>query len=665
MLSVPTCHSLFYALEKAKYNAKTCFKIIDHDLGEITNTEDILETQRKFYLELYDVDKDVNFNMINSSGVYVPQEIKTLQNQKVIQEDIIKAIKGMKNSKTPGKDGIPVDFYKVFWNLLAPPFMEMVEQCLQEQLLHTTAREGVLNLIPKVNKDTRYVKNLRPITLLNTDYKIIEKAIANKILPALEYIIHKDQRGFMKDRRISVNIRKMLDIIHEANKEDLEAVVLSLDFVKCFDKCSFSILHGSLDFFGFGNTIKTWTKILYRDFFVKIQNNGCFSKIINIKKGVHQGGCCSSLYFLIIAEILAISLRANHEIEGITIRDIRNLLNQFADDMDIFSMCTEKSLRSIFEELDAFKQHSGFTISYEKTTLYRIGSLKHSCAQMYNMSEVAWSNKDITVLGVKIAHKDLIQKNYEDLVEKAKHVLSSWTHRGLSLLGKIQVINTLVASLFVYKMLVLPTIPGKIVKQVDNVIREFLWNGRKSKIAYRVLQNPIRDGGVNLVNLKLKDIALKASWPQILSTEVEYSTLVYSIMKCSKLKEDIWRCSIAPEDVKNLKISNTFWKDVLWAWSQYNFFHKKSIENQLIWYNSEIRIRNKPFMWNDIYSKGLKYVYQLFENGCFKDFEVVQEQFGLSKLRYNSLKSAIPREWKIFFCENDLSTFRSCETSQL
>ena len=50
--------------------------------------------------------------------------------------------------------------------------------------------------------------------------------------------------------------------MHQAEKEDLEAVVLSLDFVKYFDKCSFSILHSSLEFFGFGEIVKQWTKIL-------------------------------------------------------------------------------------------------------------------------------------------------------------------------------------------------------------------------------------------------------------------------------------------------------------------------------------------------------------------------------------------------------------------
>ena len=304
------------------------------------------------------------------------------------------------------------------------------------------------------------VKNLRPITLLNTDYKIIEKAIANKMIPSLEYIIHKDQRGFMKDRRISVNIRKMLDILNEAKAKDMEAIVLSLDFVKCFDKCSFDILHGSLEFFDFGDIVKQWTKILYKDFTVKVQNNGNFSSNILIEKGVHQGGCCSSIYFLVIAEILAISLRRNDNIEGLTIRDIRNLLNQFADDMDIFSISSEKSIKNIYKELEKFRLQSGFTVSYEKTTLYRIGSLRHSNAQMYDLDQFTWSNQDITVLGVTIAHDDVIEKNYQPIIKKVDETLNKWYHRNLSLIGKISVVNTLIASLFVYKMMVLPFIPN-------------------------------------------------------------------------------------------------------------------------------------------------------------------------------------------------------------
>ena len=287
----------FYALEKARYNAKTCYKLINERGQEFVESSKILEEQRKFYENLYAEDKYVNFNLTNTYNIKVPEGIREDQDNQITVEELGIALKGMNNNKTPGEDGLSADFYKAFWGLLKQPMIEMLEESFQVQMLHESALKGVLNLIPKPGKDSRFIKNLRPITLLNTDYKIIEKAVANKMMPALKNIINPDQRGFMKDRRISVNIRKMLDIMHQAEQDDLEAVVLSLDFVKCFDKCSFKILHGSLDFFGFGRIVKEWTTILYKGFSVKVQNNGHFSDKIMIEKGVHQGGCCSSIYF--------------------------------------------------------------------------------------------------------------------------------------------------------------------------------------------------------------------------------------------------------------------------------------------------------------------------------------------------------------------------------
>ena len=639
----------FYSLEKARYNAKTCYQLINERGDIVNNIDEILEEQRHFYSKLYDVDEDVSFNMENTFNVKVPEEIRYNQDVQISLLDLEQAMKRMNNNKTPGEDGIPIDFYKVFWTKLKNIFYSMVLSTYERKMLHTTARQGILNLIPKANKDTRYVKNLRPITLLNVDYKLIEKAIADKMIPALKHIIHPDQRGFMKDRRISVNIRKMLDIMHLAEKEDIEAVIMSLDFVKCFDKCSFQILHGSLKFFDFGNIVQEWTKILYDSFTVKIQNNGRFSKMIDIRKGVHQGGCCSSIYFLVIAEILALSLRSNEKIDGITFKEIRNLLNQFADDMDIFSLCNQKSLEAIREELDWFNKQSGFTVSYDKTTLYRIGSLRHSDAEMYNISEFAWSNKDISVLGVTISHEDIVQKNYNDIIKKARQTLFSWKNRGLSLIGKVQVINTLVASLFVYKMMVLPTIPKNIVRTMDNIFREFLWSGKKAKIAYPILQNPKDQGGLNLVHLTKKDYALKATWPIILKSEPEYSQLVYHMNRLDAIDEDIWRCNLRPEDVDKIGVRDKFWEDVLKGWGMFNCYKNKRIENQILWYNSQIQVRKRPIFWKDVSDKGLKYVHQLFQDRQYKSDQQVMDEFGLTVLRFNSLKSATPTDWKEYF----------------
>ena len=124
-------------------------------------------------------------------------------------------------------------------------------------------------------------------------------------------------------------------------------------------------------------------------------------------------------------------MRNDNKIEGITIKDIENILNQFADDMDVFSINNEESLKAIFKQLEMFRMQSGFTVSYEKTTLYRIGSLRHSDAQLYGMSQFEWSNQDITVLGVTIAHDNLIEKNYAGIITKAQNTLNAWQKQEL------------------------------------------------------------------------------------------------------------------------------------------------------------------------------------------------------------------------------------------
>ena len=178
--------------------------------------------------------------------------------------------------------------------------------------------------------------------------------------------------------------------------------------------------------------------MIYTDYTVRVQNNGYFSDPINKKQGLHQGGPCSSLYFLVIAEVLAILIKQNKEIKGIEINEILNLLNQFADDLDIFSTADENSIKQIFNTLDFFYLQTGLKINYDKTTVYRVGSLRKSNARLYTQNDrIKWSNCDISVLGVQICHEDIVEKNFLPLIESTKSRLNSWVNRGLSLIGKV------------------------------------------------------------------------------------------------------------------------------------------------------------------------------------------------------------------------------------
>ena len=86
------------------------------------------------------------------------------------------------------------------------------------------------------------MKNWRPITLLNCDYKIATKCIASRIKKGLAKLINSDQRGFMKNRFIGENIRLIDSIVNYTNAEQIEGLLLFNDFEKAFHSIEWSFI---------------------------------------------------------------------------------------------------------------------------------------------------------------------------------------------------------------------------------------------------------------------------------------------------------------------------------------------------------------------------------------------------------------------------------------
>ena len=471
----------FLNLEKSRFQSKVCDRLFIGDL-ETTDPCRITNEQVAFYSELYTSDKQIRFTLKNNSEVRInPDSVNEMQ---FSMSEIAQAAFSLNNDKTPGKDGIGIDFYKVFWKDISYCYKEMIDACFKNEALPVDITTGVLNLIPKAGKDPRYLKNLRPITLLNTDYKIIEKCISNRIKPRLANIINSDQTGFMADRRISTNIRKIYDIMFRSEKNEEQVIVLCCDFLKCFDRVEFTCITNALTYFGFENILIKWVEILYQNFKIRIQNNGYLSEEINVTRSIHQGGCCSAELFIICAEILAIMIRDSDKIDPVHVEEIVHLINQFADDLNATLHFDQESVTEILNIFEIFRQNSGFTLNYDKTTVYRVGSLKNSEAKLYTQKQLNWTNDPINILGIWITPNreqcDIL--NYEPVIDKIATICQTWSKRNLSLIGKVTIINTLIASLLVYKLTVLPNIKTKYIQTIENIILKFLWNGNKAKI---------------------------------------------------------------------------------------------------------------------------------------------------------------------------------------
>ena len=141
----------------------------------------------------------------------------------------------MECNKIPGSDGLPTEFYKVFWNDISDLFLNSINYAYRCGQLSVTQRRGIIKLIPKKKCRTQLIKNWRPISLLNCDYKIAAKAFANRFKQVIPNITNYDQTGFLKGRFIGENIRLIDGIIKYTAAKNIPGLLLFLDFEKAFD----------------------------------------------------------------------------------------------------------------------------------------------------------------------------------------------------------------------------------------------------------------------------------------------------------------------------------------------------------------------------------------------------------------------------------------------
>ena len=148
------------------------------------------------------------------------------------------------------------------------------------------------------------------------------------------------------------------------------------------------------------------------------------------------------------------------------------IIAQFADDTNLFLSFDPITLNGVINTLDIIEKNVGLKVNCDKTKLYRIGSMANLNATVYTIKQFTWTNEPVEILGILVGNdvEAITDINYQQVISKAEAVLQLWTHRGLTPMGKILVVNTLVASLFVYKLAVLPKIPKKYVDKFYDLV---------------------------------------------------------------------------------------------------------------------------------------------------------------------------------------------------
>lgn len=420
----------FLSLEKRRARTNTLSQALD-DEGKLTSDpRKILGLTKSFYADLYASPSHelVPLEALNWQSLDIPQ-ISKFQHDRLeeaySEKELYRALQKLYKGKTPGTDGLSVDFYIRFLGLIKAPLLASIGYGLDSGELSTEQKRGVITLIPKKCSDRRRISNWRPISLLNTDNKILTKAMSLCLQPVLNEIIHPDQTGFLPKRYIGENLRTIQDVIDYTWESSTPALLLALDFRKAFDSVRWDFITRAFREFGFGTNFVDGIETIFRNIESCTANSGFTSEYFSPERGVRQGCCVSPYLFLLAVEVLGIQIRQTPAIKGVSVGDYEVKLSQFADDMTAFVL-GKNSITAFMRIIDEFGSVSGLKINRDKSQVLCLGP---PMTDIYPDLDLKVTDRT-KILGVWFSpHRsshDHYEWNYKDMLSKMRSTCHNW-----------------------------------------------------------------------------------------------------------------------------------------------------------------------------------------------------------------------------------------------
>ena len=498
----------FLNLEKTKQNVKHIRTLVN-DGHKISCSDEILELEKKYFERLYS-ESDVNSN----TDVYLDTYLNNINIPKISEEsqqicdktidfdEVCKAVDALANNKSPGMDGIPVEFYKKFWNQIGEYVYGSFIQAFDKGELSDSQRKGVINLIPKKDKDLTNLKSWRPLSILNTDYKIIAKVLSNRLKTGLMDIINPDQIGYMQNRYCGENVNLIADVIDYCKCKNASCIILLADVEKAFDTVKWSFIKKLLHKYGFGSNFQRWISVLYNQTESCVTNNGYLSPYFKLGRGIRQGCPVSALLFLLVAEVVAIVLREAKNVKGLYVKQTCIKLLFLKDTISVkYAIC-------IFEE---FYRYAGLKLNKSKTLAFIIEN--DTKINPDTSIGIVWTKNPFKTLGIWFATNSTETQalNITEKLKVIQNILKLWQPRCLTLIGKITVIKSLIIP-HILQLASVVSFSDKLISKLDKLLQNFIWNNRKPLVSKNILIQWPEYGGLKMVSVKHVVLPAKIMW---------------------------------------------------------------------------------------------------------------------------------------------------------
>ena len=342
------------------------------------------------------------------------------------------------NNSSPGPDGIPFAYYRLFADELAPVLHAILCKLAAGEHPPEGYNHALLHLIPK--DDSYLINNTRPISVTNADNRILAKLLARIMGPVLARVLHTNQKGFIPGRNGLDHIRAITERYYTALDSKQQYFILFLDTRKAFDSIHHTFIHATLRKLH----IPRWICNVIKGFLTQPKALPVFARThaIDIHKGVKQGCPLSPLLFAICYDVLLsmLDLTADH------------LSLAFADDLAC-GATRLSTILSLLSRIKTFASHSGLGLNIHKTQI--LSSLPPTAAEQGTV-RLFWPKLKFVAkavyLGVMIGQSittiDIFQNAMQKFLFRANQLRS--IIRPATLHQRITIYNTYLLPIMLY-----------------------------------------------------------------------------------------------------------------------------------------------------------------------------------------------------------------------
>jgi len=447
------------------------------------------------------------------------------------------SLKKSKRGKVPGPDGLPFEWWKLVTSLTTPTsdpvgYLTNILNSFLQDIKTPKFTEAYLTLLHKKG-DTENMKNYRPISLLNTDYKLLTLCLNERLMEHAKRNINEDQIGFIRGRHIleHLSLSQTLDGLNDKNIPG--GTVLALDNEKAYDRVERDFMIRTLKHFGIPEYFTNCISNLYKTARTHVWINGHKTGSFRLGRGVRQGDPLSCLLFNYTIETLAIKVRSTQRLTGIPLgkgeknNKKKNLkIKLFADDTQIFLSEGEK-VNTFLEVTEGYRTLSGAKYNVEKSEAFTVNNGKRD-----SESEIRYSEKQVRVLGAYVNDGSRARNKWLEIHKKLKQICAEWSKKGLTIKGRAIIAKALLHSRTLYLALS-SDIPPDILRKIDSTIRTFTW-GHKNwfPVEWNRLRAEKEKGGIDIFTLKERQTAGRISALQrLLANKEDWTTLAWTTIR--------------------------------------------------------------------------------------------------------------------------------------